>query len=97
MRIKTILIITILFPLSLLAQETYTVPIRSDNEPVAPGKFEPTWQSLSQYQVPARGKFSVKGLLPRLKIQSMHKDSTKVKSNFQQKISVSIRMGRFCT
>ncbi len=36
----------------LFAQERYQVPIRSGNEPIAEGKFEPTWASLSQYQVP---------------------------------------------
>jgi len=36
----------------LLAQETYKVPIRQGNERVAQGKFEPTWESLSQYQAP---------------------------------------------
>lgn len=37
---------------SLFAQEPYPSPIGSGNEPIAPGKFEPTWQSLSQYKVP---------------------------------------------
>lgn len=37
---------------SLLAQEKYQSPIRSGNEPVATGKFEPTWQSLQQYIIP---------------------------------------------
>jgi len=29
------------------------VVVRTTSEPVAPGKFAPTWQSLAQYQVPA--------------------------------------------
>ncbi len=38
---------------SLQAQENYSSPIRDSNtEPMANGKFEPTWQSLQQYQVP---------------------------------------------
>ncbi|NII29736.1 alpha-L-fucosidase [Pseudoflavitalea sp. X16] len=37
---------------SLIAQENYQSPVRPGNEPVAPGKFEPTWQSLQQYKVP---------------------------------------------
>jgi alpha-L-fucosidase len=34
------------------AQTTYQSPVRLGNEPIAPGKFEPTWQSLQQYQIP---------------------------------------------
>lgn len=37
---------------ALLAQKNYPVPIRPGNETVAPGKFEPSWESLKQYQVP---------------------------------------------
>src|SRR5688572_32894481 len=37
---------------SLIAQENYQSPVRPGNEPVAPGKFKPTWQSLQQYKVP---------------------------------------------
>lgn len=49
----TISLITgILFAYSILAQESYQSPIRPGNEPVAAGKFEPTWQSLQQYKVP---------------------------------------------
>ena len=36
----------------LQAQEDKMVVVNTSNEPIAPGKFEPTWQSLSQYQVP---------------------------------------------
>ncbi|HLP17041.1 MAG TPA: alpha-L-fucosidase [Bacteroidota bacterium] len=39
-------------PVTASAQETFQVPIRSVNEPVAPGKFKPTWKSLAQYQTP---------------------------------------------
>jgi len=34
------------------AQTTYQSPVRPGNEPIAPGKFEPTWQSLRQYKIP---------------------------------------------
>lgn len=37
---------------SIYAQENYTAPIRPGNEPVAPGKFEASWQSLKHYEVP---------------------------------------------
>ncbi|RAW02581.1 alpha-L-fucosidase [Pseudochryseolinea flava] len=37
---------------STFAQEDFKVPIGAGNEPVAAGKFEPTWQSLAQYEVP---------------------------------------------
>ncbi|MFD2034689.1 alpha-L-fucosidase [Belliella marina] len=37
---------------SLLAQENFPSPIREGNEPIAPGKFEPTWESLQQYETP---------------------------------------------
>lgn len=51
---KTKLLISIcgLICSSLVAQEKYPSPIGSGNEPVAAGKFEPTWQSLQQYKVP---------------------------------------------
>lgn len=51
MRKKTALVIpllTLFYSFNSVAQ----APIRPGNEPVAPGKFEPTWQSLSQYKVP---------------------------------------------
>lgn len=34
------------------AQQSYKVPVQQGNEPIAKGKFAPTWESLSQYQVP---------------------------------------------
>lgn len=37
---------------SLKAQENYQSPVRPGNEPVASGKFDPTWQSLQQYNIP---------------------------------------------
>jgi alpha-L-fucosidase len=52
MKIKILLAGLILGCSTIQAQESYSSPVRSNNEPVAPGKFEPTWQSLSQYQAP---------------------------------------------
>jgi alpha-L-fucosidase len=52
---KSVLIISILtsfLSYNSLAQENYPSPIRPGNEPAATGKFEPTWQSLQQYQAP---------------------------------------------
>ncbi|HMP91769.1 MAG TPA: alpha-L-fucosidase, partial [Phnomibacter sp.] len=36
----------------LFAQQSFPSPIGPGNEPMATGKFEPTWQSLQQYQTP---------------------------------------------
>ncbi|WP_167607572.1 alpha-L-fucosidase [Maribellus sediminis] len=36
---------------SLLAQETYVSPVDESKKPVERGKFEPTWESPSQYEV----------------------------------------------
>jgi alpha-L-fucosidase len=52
MRIKLLVSIAVLCCHSLLAQEKFPSLIRSGNEPMATGKFEPTWQSLQQYQTP---------------------------------------------
>ena len=46
------IVVCILFSQFLAAQEKYVSPIREDNEPVAAGKFAPTWQSLQQYKTP---------------------------------------------
>ena len=34
------------------AQDNKTIVVNTEKEHVAPGKFEPTWKSLSQYKVP---------------------------------------------
>lgn len=47
-----IVLLTFFFSYNSIAQENYPSPIREGNEPAASGKFEPTWQSLSQYKVP---------------------------------------------
>ena len=46
------IVVCILFSQFLAAQEKYASPIRDGNEPVAAGKFAPTWQSLQQYKTP---------------------------------------------
>jgi len=52
MKLKVLVAIYLLFSQSLLAQESYPSPVRQGNEPADSGKFEPTWESLSQYKVP---------------------------------------------
>ncbi len=52
MKIFSFVATCFLYTSSLLAQETYPSPVGAGNEPIASGKFEPTWQSLSQYQAP---------------------------------------------
>jgi alpha-L-fucosidase len=52
MTAKVFSIVFALFCQCVLAQENYPSPIGAGNEPMAKGKFEPTWQSLQQYQTP---------------------------------------------
>jgi alpha-L-fucosidase len=52
MKIKFIVAVSVLYCHALMAQEKFPSPVRPGNEPVAKGKFEPTWQSLQQYQAP---------------------------------------------
>ena len=52
MKIDRFIVVCILFSHFLTAQESYLSPIRDGNEPVADGKFAPTWQSLQQYKTP---------------------------------------------
>lgn len=42
----------VFFHQSINGQEVYPSPVGADNEPIAAGKFEPTWKSLRQYEVP---------------------------------------------
>jgi len=51
MRINLLICFTIL-SFSTVAQEKFISPVVEGNEPIAEGKFEPTWESLSQYEVP---------------------------------------------
>jgi hypothetical protein len=54
MRIKILVIFCVLFYRPISAQENYAVAIRiPGNEPVAPGKFQPPWESnlgISKYK-----------------------------------------------
>ncbi len=52
MKFRIQLIGCLLFQITLCGQPGYPSPIRPGNEPVAPGIFEATWQSLKQYEVP---------------------------------------------
>jgi len=52
MKTNWLIVVFILFSQFLAAQEKYVSPIREGNEPVAAGKFAPTWQSLQQYKTP---------------------------------------------
>ncbi|WP_243347373.1 alpha-L-fucosidase [Parabacteroides sp. FAFU027] len=52
MKTKLLSIICVLSSFCLQAQENKPIIVQTDSEPVAKGKFEPTWQSLSQYKVP---------------------------------------------
>lgn len=52
MKILPIIAIYFLSLSSIFSQESYPSPIGPGNEPIASGKFEPTWQSLIQYKVP---------------------------------------------
>ena len=53
MKIAIVAIISVfLFQAHLMGQEKNLVPVRSGNEPMAKGKFEASWQSLSQYKTP---------------------------------------------
>jgi len=51
-KINLILILLLLTNAGLFAQDNNIVPVKAENEPVAEGKFEPSWESLSQYQAP---------------------------------------------
>jgi alpha-L-fucosidase len=52
MKTKLLSVIYILWSFCSYAQENNLIIVQTDREPVAKGKFEPTWQSLSQYKVP---------------------------------------------
>lgn len=52
MRLKALMILCILAGFELSAQSNYQVIVNTANEPVASGKFEPTWESLQQYETP---------------------------------------------
>lgn len=47
-----ILLFSLLFSASVASAQNYQVPVSEQDEPMMTGKFEPTWQSLENYQVP---------------------------------------------
>ena len=63
MKIPSLFLIVILFHQVISAQESFSVTVRSSgNEAMASGKFEPTWQSLKQYETPewfSNAKFGI--------------------------------------
>ncbi|MFI0431465.1 alpha-L-fucosidase [Mariniflexile sp. HMF6888] len=62
MKINRLIILAVLFPFSVMAQENPQVIVNTDQEPVALGKFSPTWESLQQYEVPewySNAKFGI--------------------------------------
>src|SRR5436190_12777674 len=53
MKIRIFLIGLCALHIQLVAQENFQSPVRpAGNEPIAAGKFEPTWQSLKQFKAP---------------------------------------------
>jgi alpha-L-fucosidase len=52
MKTKFLCVVYVLLSVCLQAQENPQVIVNTDKEPVQSGKFAPTWQSLSQYNVP---------------------------------------------
>lgn len=49
---KIITLIAALFLSAGIGAQTYQVPVSEQDEPMMKGKFEPTWESLKQYEVP---------------------------------------------
>ncbi len=52
MRQIPFILLAVLIKSTLIAQENELVIVNTDKEPITSGKFEPTWESLEQYQVP---------------------------------------------
>lgn len=48
----TTLSLFLLFSSPLIAQQQYAVPVDETEEPMCRGQYEPTWESLRQYEVP---------------------------------------------
>ncbi|MBN2807489.1 MAG: alpha-L-fucosidase [Prolixibacteraceae bacterium] len=62
MKKRWISFIGVLLVLCMHAQENKLITVNTKNEPIAQGKFEPTWESLSQYEVPewfSNAKFGI--------------------------------------
>ena len=51
MRTK-ILLASLALSIGTLSAQNYQVPVSEKNEPMMKGKFQPTWSSLENYQVP---------------------------------------------
>lgn len=52
MKLSILSIAFVLVSLNMSAQDNKMVVVNTEKEPVAQGKFEPSWESLSQYKVP---------------------------------------------
>ena len=62
MRVYQVIVLIIFLQINIKAQNSYSVSVNTDNEPVYSGKFQPTWESLQQYQVPewfSNAKFGI--------------------------------------
>ena len=62
MKVRLSIAACMLFSCFLQAQEKFPSPIGEGNEPVAAGKFKPTWESLQQYKSPewfSNAKFGI--------------------------------------
>ena len=47
-----ILLASLVLSIGTLSAQNYQVPVSEKNEPMMKGKFQPTWESLENYQVP---------------------------------------------
>jgi alpha-L-fucosidase len=52
MKTSILLLMLVVIAQAIQAQTEYPSPIRSGNEAITQGRFEPTWESLQQYRVP---------------------------------------------
>lgn len=52
MKTKVFLVAFLVFSIGTLSAQDYQVPVSEKNEPMMKGKFQPTWNSLQNYQVP---------------------------------------------
>ncbi len=52
MKTKKLLLLSLLFMTGTLSAQNYQVPISEQDEPMMRGKFQPTWESLSNYKIP---------------------------------------------
>lgn len=62
MKVSLSTAVCMLFSCFLQAQENFPLPVGEGNEPIAAGKFKPTWESLQQYKSPewfSNAKFGI--------------------------------------